>query len=98
MQYQDYYKTLGVSKNASDREIKRAYRKLARQYHPDHNPDDKKAEERFKQALWEIIFNEITPYSAIQIYPLPGGGCIEIDTQSDYEAALQMYAANQELY
>jgi curved DNA-binding protein len=49
MQYQDYYKTLGVDKNASDRDIKRAYRKLARQYHPDHNPDDKKAEERFKQ-------------------------------------------------
>jgi curved DNA-binding protein len=49
MQYQDYYKTLGVDKNASDREIKRAYRKLARQYHPDVNPDDKKAEERFKE-------------------------------------------------
>ena len=49
MQYQDYYKTLGVDKNASDREIKRAYRKLARQYHPDVNPDDQKAEEHFKQ-------------------------------------------------
>ena len=49
MQYQDYYKTLGVNKNATDREIKRAYRKLAREYHPDHNPDDKKAEERFKE-------------------------------------------------
>jgi len=49
MQYQDYYKTLGVDKKASEHEIKRAYRKLARQYHPDHNPNDKKAEERFKQ-------------------------------------------------
>jgi len=46
----ELYKTLGVGKDASEDEIKKAYRKLARQYHPDRNPDDKAAEEKFKEV------------------------------------------------
>lgn len=57
MQYKDYYDILGVEKQASDKEIKKAYRKLATKYHPDKNPDDKAAEEKFKEITeaYEVL-------------------------------------------
>ncbi|NLS78216.1 MAG: DnaJ domain-containing protein [Chloroflexi bacterium] len=57
MDYKDYYKILGVDRNAPEKDIKKAYRSLARKYHPDVNPGDKAAEERFKEIneAYEVL-------------------------------------------
>ena len=60
MEKRDYYEVLGVAKNADAAEIKKAYRKLALKYHPDRNPGDKEAEEKFKEAAeaYDVLSNE----------------------------------------
>src|SRR3954462_15348724 len=86
----ELYKTLGVSKKASEEEVKKAYRKLARKYHPDRNPGDAEAEERFKEisAAYDVLgdpekrkenaegrpFGGFGPFGGGQPAPFPGGG------------------------
>jgi curved DNA-binding protein len=57
MEYKDYYKILGVDRKASEDEIRKAYRKLAKQYHPDYNPNNKQSEDRFKDIneAYEVL-------------------------------------------
>ncbi len=60
MAKRDYYEVLGIDKGATTQEVKKAYRKLALKYHPDKNPDDKEAEDKFKEAAeaYEVLSNE----------------------------------------
>ena len=60
MAQRDYYEVLGVAKTATADEIKKAYRKLAIQYHPDKNPGNKEAEEKFKEATeaYEVLIDD----------------------------------------
>lgn len=55
MDFKDYYKVLGVARDSTEKDIKAAYRKLARQYHPDVNPGDSKAEKRFQGDRKSVV-------------------------------------------
>ena len=72
----DYYKSLGVPKNATAPEIKKAYRKLARQYHPDANKNDAKAEEKFKEIseAYDVLSDEKRRKEYDEARSLFGGG------------------------
>lgn len=72
----DYYRVLGVEKTASAKELSKAYRTLARKYHPDTNPGDSAAEERFKEisAAYEVVGDEATRKKYDEFRRLGGGG------------------------
>src|SRR5579859_5996335 len=84
MEYKDYYKILGVARVANTDEVKKAFRKLARKYHPDVNPGDKKAEEKFKEIneAYEVLsdsekrrkYDTLGPNWQEQFGPPTGGG------------------------
>lgn len=76
-QKRDYYEVLGVQKNATEDEIKKAYRKLAIKYHPDRNPDSKEAEEKFKEAAeaYDVLHDPQKRQQYDQFgFDIPGGG------------------------
>ena len=63
----DYYKILGIDKSATEADIKKAYRKMARKYHPDVNPNDKAAEQKFKEVneANEVLSNAVADWSEL---------------------------------
>lgn len=86
MSYPDFYKILGVSVNASEEEIKKAYRKLARKFHPDLNPGDKRAEAKFKE-LTEAneVLSDISKRKNYDMYGDPNGPLKQSSTSNGFK-------------
>jgi DnaJ-class molecular chaperone len=86
LEYKDYYKILGVDKSAPEKDIKKAYRKLARQYHPDVNPGDKGIESRFKEIneAYEVLGDKEKRAQYDQFGPYFQGGKVPDDMYQQY--------------
>lgn len=86
MEYKDYYKILGVEKSAAEKDIKQAYRKLARKFHPDVNPGDKSSEQRFKEIneAYEVLGDKDKRAQYDQLGSYVSGGRIPDDIFSSF--------------
>ena len=75
MSKRDYYEVLGINRSADEKEIKRAYRKLAKKYHPDMNPGDKQAEQKFKEIT--EAYNVLSDQEKKKLYDQYGFAAFE---------------------
>jgi DnaJ-class molecular chaperone len=88
----DYYKILGVEKNSSNEEIKKVFRKLARKYHPDVNPGNKEAEEKFKEV--NEAYNTLTDEALRKAYDAKIDGGVKNDSSRNKDSDNKTRAEN----
>ena len=84
MAKRDYYEVLGIGRNADAKEIKKAYRKLAKKYHPDMNPGDKQAEQKFKEVT--EAYNVLSDTEKKKLYDQYGFAAFEEGSGNPYGA------------